>query len=142
MSSPDCAGRTLATPRTRFGALSGRHSCSNTKSLLELREFAQEVTGALVPIGVVHQVQLVVLLGIPPLLGWEDLSDDLTTPPLLVGFLGDLLGNLLLFIVVIEDAAAILRATIGPLLVVRGGVVHLVEELEDLGVGETGGIID
>lgn len=143
MSSPDCAGRTLgSTPRTRFGARSGRHSCSKPKSLLELRELAQEVTGALVPIGVVHQVQLVILLGIPPLLGWEDLSDDLATPPLFVGFLGDLFGNLLLFIIVIEDTAAILRAAIGPLLVVRRGVVHLVEELEDLGVGETGGIVD
>lgn len=110
--------------------------------LLELGELAQEMARALVPIGVVHQVQLMVLLGVPPLLGREDLGDDLATPPLIVRLLCDLLRNLLLLVIVVEDAAAVLSAAVGALLVGRRGVVHLVEEFEDLGVGETGGIVD
>ena len=121
---------------------SARQVFKKAMRLLELRELAQKMAWALIAIGVVHQVQLVVLLGIPPLLGRKDLCDDLATPPLLVRLLGDFFCKPFLLIVVVEDAAAVLRAAIGALLVWRRGVVHLVEELEDLGVGEAGRIVD
>ncbi len=40
----------------------------------------------------------------------------------------------------VEDGAAVLRAAVHALAVLGGGVVHLVEELEEGGVGEEGGV--
>lgn len=77
------------------------------------------------------QVLLVVVLGIPPLAGGQDLSDDLALPPLLVDELGHLLGDLLLLGVVVEDAGAVLRASVRTLAVQGRGVVHAVEELQE-----------
>ena len=77
-----------------------------------------------------------VLLGVPPLLGGQDLGDDLAAVPLLVGGLCDLARNLLLLGVVEEDAGAVLRAAVVALLVGGRGVVHAVEELDQLAVGD------
>lgn len=78
-----------------------------------------------------------VLLGIPPLARRQDLRRDrAASPPFFLHLLRDLLRRLLLLLVVIEDGAAVLRAGIGPLSVFRGGVVHLVEKLEQLSVGD------
>lgn len=71
------------------------------------------MTRALVPARVVVQVQLVVLLRIPPLSRRDNLRHDLALVPLLVRQLRDLLGGLALLLVVEEDGAAVLRAGVG-----------------------------
>lgn len=83
-----------------------------------------------------------VVLGVPPLAGLEDLRDDLAAVPLLVGFLGHVLGDLLLLRVVVEDAAAVLRAHVGPLAVGRRRVVHAVEVLDQAAVGDLRRVVD
>lgn len=97
---------------------------------------------ALVPAGVVVQVLLVIVLGIPPRAGFQDLRGDLALVPLLVGFLGQLLGDLLLLVVVVEDAAAVLRADIRALAVGGRRVVHAVEVLDQAAVGDLRGVVD
>ena len=82
------------------------------------------------------QISLMVVLSVPPLASWHDIGDDFVLPPLLVGFLGDLLGDSFLLGVVVEDAGAVLRAGVGTLLVEGCWVVHLVEVLEELAVGD------
>lgn len=77
-----------------------------------------------------------ICLCIPPLARGQDLRDDLTLPPLLVDELGNFTGNLLLLCVVVEDAGAVLRAGVWALAVRGCGVMHLVEEFEELAVGD------
>lgn len=108
----------------------------------QLGEFPQEVTWALVSTGIVVQILLVVGLGIPPLSSLQYLCDDLALVPLLVRLLGDVLCNLLLLLVVVEDAAAVLRADVGALAVGGGGIVHAVEVLDQAAVGDLGGVED
>jgi len=81
-----------------------------------------------------------VRLGIPPrpdlvtirvLFRVQNLSHDLALlPPLLLHLLCDFARDLLLLVVVVEDAAAVLGSPVRALTVGSGGVVHLVEELE------------
>ena len=87
------------------------------------------------------QVQLMILLGVPPLAGLEDLRrNGPLLPPLLLHLgrqglrLGLLLGGM------VEDGAAVLGAGVHALAVQGGGVVHFVEEFEEGGVGEGGGV--
>jgi hypothetical protein len=91
------------------------------------------MTRTFVPPGVMSglQVLLVVVLGIPPLAGGQDFRDNLALPPFLVDELGYLLGRLLLLGVVVEDAGAVLRASVRALAVQRRGVVHAVEEFQE-----------
>lgn len=100
------------------------------------------MTRALVAAGVVVQVLLVVVLGIPPGAGLQDLGADLAVVPLVVGLVGDVLGDLLLLGVVVEDAAAVLGADVRALAVGGGGVVHAVEVLDQAAVGDFGGVVD
>jgi hypothetical protein len=101
--------------------------------LIKIGELSQKVRGALVAAGVDVQVLLVVGLCVPPLAGREDLSGDLALlPPLLLNLLCDFSCNLLLRVVVGEDAAAVLTADIGSLTIFGGGIVHAVEEFEQL----------
>lgn len=109
---------------------------------LEGLEGTQEVAGALVAGRVVVEVELVVLLGGPPLAGGRNLGDDLAVPPLLVGLGGDLARDLFLLGVVVVDGGAVLRAGVGALGVEGRGVVELVEELEELAVGDLLGVKD
>lgn len=111
--------------------------------LLQGRKVPQDVTGALVSPGVVAglQVLLVVVFGIPPLAGRQNLRDDLALPPLLVNELGHFLGDLLLLGVVVEDAGAVLRASVRTLAVQRRGVVHPVEELQEFLVRDFGRVV-
>lgn len=89
--------------------------------------------GAFVATRVDVQVLLVVGLSIPPLAGREDFSGNLALlPPLLLDLLCDFSCDLLLRVVVGEDAAAVLAADIGSLTVFGGGIVHAVEEFEQL----------
>lgn len=92
--------------------------------------------------GVLVEIQLVVLFRIPPRLGGQDLGDDLAVPPLLIGLLGDLVRDRFLLGRMIKDPAAVLGPSVGTLLVRGGGVVHPVEELEQLGVGNFGGVVN
>lgn len=109
---------------------------------LQILEWPQEVTRALIPIGVPLQVQLVVLLGGPPLAGGRNLGDNLALPPLGVCPFGDVAGDALLLVVVEVDCGAVLRAGVGALAVEGCGVVHAVEELDELAVGDLGWVED
>ena len=100
------------------------------------------MTRALVPAGVPVKVELVILLGGPPLAGGDNLGDDAALPPLLVGLFGDVARDLFLVGVVEVDGAAVLGAAVGPLAVERRGVVGAVEEFEELAVGDLGGVED
>jgi hypothetical protein len=98
------------------------------------------VTRALIPARVVIQVQLVILLSIPPLPRGQNFGDHVALPPLLVHLLSNLLRYLLLLSVVVKDRAAVLRPRIRALAIRRGGIVHLVEELEERGVRDFLGV--
>ena len=83
------------------------------------------------------QIQLMILLGIPPLSRRQNLRRDLLPlPPLLLGFLCNLLCLRFLLGTVRENRTAVLRAGIHALTVQSGGIVHLVEEFEERVVGE------
>lgn len=89
---------------------------------------------ALISRRIVLQVQLMVLLGAPPLARRGDLGDNAPLPPLGVGLFCDVAGDLFLFGIVEVDGGAVLRARIGALAVERRGIVHHVEEFEELAV--------
>lgn len=82
-----------------------------------------------------------VVLGVPPGAGGDDLGHDLALVPLLVGLLGDLLRDLLLLLVVEVDAAAVVGPRVRALPVYRRRVVHPVEELEELAVRDPGRVV-
>lgn len=109
---------------------------------LERLKRPQVVAGAFVPRGVVVEVQLVVLLGGPPLAGGGNLGDDGALPPLGVGLGRHLARRLFLLGVVVVDGGAVLRSRVRALGVERGGVVELVEELEELAVRDLLGVKD
>jgi hypothetical protein len=99
--------------------------------LIKIGELSQKVRGALVTTRVDVQILLVVGLCVPPLASGQDLGGNLALlPPLLLNLLCDFSCNLVLRVVVGEDAAAVLGANVRPLTVFGGGVVHLVEEFE------------
>lgn len=82
-----------------------------------------------------------VLLCTPPLTRRHDLSRDRHLIPLIANLLSDLLSNLLLFGTMCENNAAVLCADISALAVQSRGVVHAVEEFEELAVGDDGRVI-
>ena len=77
-----------------------------------------------------------VIFRVPPLARRQDLRDHLPLPPLLADQLRHLPRYALLLRVVVEDAAAVLGAGVRPLAVGGRGVVHPVEEFEELSVGD------
>lgn len=80
-------------------------------------------------------------LGVPPFRHGRNLRrDGAVLPPLLLDALGHVAGDAGLVVVMVVDAAAVLGADVGALAVGGGGVVHLVEELEQLAVGDFGGV--
>lgn len=91
---------------------------------------------ALIPKRVLVQIQLMIVLRVPPLPSLYDLGRDLAVIPLLIDLGCDLTRNFLLLSVVVKDARAVLRAAVVALAVECCGVVHPVEELEDLGVAQ------
>lgn len=92
--------------------------------------------------GVFVEIELVVILCVPPLLGGEDLGDDLAVPPLIIGFLCDLPRDGFLLGGVVEYPAPVLGSLVGTLLVRGGGIMHAVEEFEELGIRYFGGVVD
>jgi hypothetical protein len=97
---------------------------------------------ALVSARVVVQVFLVVRLGVPPLASLQHLCGNLALVPLLVGLLCNVLGDLLLLLVVVEDATAVLRADVRALAVGGCRIVHAIEVLEQTAVGDLGRVED
>lgn len=75
---------------------------------------------------------LVINLRIPPLSCGQNFCNNLSLPPLLVYKFGNLFRNALLFWVMVENSWSVLRSSIWALAVWCGGIVHLVEELEEL----------
>lgn len=87
------------------------------------------------------QIQLMISLGVPPLPSLQHLRrDSPLLPPLLLHLLRHLLRRGLLLRRMVEDGAAVLRAGVAALAVLGGGVVHLVEEFEEGGVGDARGV--
>ena len=87
------------------------------------------------------QIQLVIILRVPPLPRLEDLRrDPPLLPPLLLRLARHALRLGLLLRRMVEDGAAVLRAGVHALAVRRRGVMHLVEEFEQGGVREDGGV--
>jgi len=87
------------------------------------------------------KVQLVVILSVPPGARRDDFRRDLALVPLLVGLPRDLLGDILLLLVVEVDTAAVVGAGVRALSVQGGGVMHAVEEFEDLTVCNTSRVV-
>ena len=85
----------------------------------------------LVPARVVMQIQLMIILRIPPSSRLEDFCrDGLILPPLFLCFLRDLLRLRFLLRTVIEDRGAVLCARVHALAILGRGIVHFVKELE------------
>ena len=98
----------------------------------------------LIPPRIVLQIKLMITLGIEPIphgIGLQNLRRDLVAlPPLLLRLFGYVPRDALLFVVVVENRAAVLGAGVGALAVASRGVVHFVEEFEEGAVGEEGGV--
>ena len=83
-----------------------------------------------------------VLLGIPPLASGQDLRHYCAFPPLLVDLFRYLPSNLFLFGIMEENGTPVLRTSVGSLLIYCGGIVHPVEELDQLSVSDLGRVED
>lgn len=81
-----------------------------------------------------------ILLRIPPLSRRHNLRRNGLLVPFLGHFIGYLMRDLGLFLVVRKDCAAVLGSDVWSLPVLGGGVVHAVEEFEELAVGDDGGV--
>ena len=95
----------------------------------------------LIPPRVIMQIQLMIILRIPPSPRLQDLRRDLLVlEPLLLRRLRNPLCIGFLLRRMIEDSTPVLRASVHALPVLGGGVMHSVEELEEVGVGDEGGV--
>lgn len=81
-----------------------------------------------------------IVLRIPPLTRLNNLRAKRLLIPLLANLVRDIVRNLVLFIAVREDRAAVLGADVRALAVERCGVVHAVEEFQKLAVADDGGV--
>lgn len=86
------------------------------------------VSGTLIAERVLVQIQLVVLLGIPPLASLEYFGRHLAAVPLFIDLGGDFFCNLLLLRIVVENSTAVLSARVVTLAVFGGRVMCAVEE--------------
>ena len=95
--------------------------------------------GTFIATRILVQIQLMIRLGIIPLLQRQHLRRHLArTPPLALHLLRHGPRNSLLLFVLVEDGAAILRACVAALAVLGRGVMHLIEEFEESAVGDFG----
>ena len=87
------------------------------------------------------QIQLMIILRIPPPPRLQDFRRDLIIlEPLLLRRLRNPLRVRFLLRRMVEDGASVLRACVHALPVLGGRVMHFVEELEEVGVGDEGGV--
>lgn len=100
------------------------------------------MTRTLVSARVIIQIQLMVLLSVPPLPCGQNLRDNATLPPLLVYLLCDFSRLLLLFFIVVEDCRSILRSSVRTLSVRGGGVMHFVEEFDEGAIFDLFRVVD
>ena len=113
----------------------------NIRSSSQFREFSNKMRRTLIPPRIIVQVQLVIILSVPPLPRFQNLRRDrCLLPPLLLHLLCHFLRFRLLFRRVIENGAAVLGPAVHALTIFGSGVVHFVEELEESGVGELFGV--
>jgi len=112
------------------------HSSPNTP-LIQRRKTPHKMARALIAIWAVFglQILLVIVLCIPPLTCRQDLRNNLPLPPLLIRLPRHLPRNTFLLRIMIENRTPILRAGVWALAVRGRGVMHLVEEFEQLAVG-------
>jgi len=103
--------------------------------LIQRRETPQKVTGTFIASNIVLQIFLMIILGIPPLTRRQDLRNNLPLPPLLIRLSRHIPRDSLLLRIMIENPRSILRTSIWTLAVRGRGVVHLVEEFEQLAIG-------
>lgn len=88
------------------------------------------------------EIFLVVIFSVLLFLCGEDFGDDFVVLLLFVCFFCYFFCGFFLFGVVVEDFWVVLGFFVGVLLVGCGGVVYLVEEGEEVGVGDFGGVVD
>lgn len=81
-----------------------------------------------------------VVLRIPPLTRLDDLRAKRLLVPFLANLVRNIVRNLVLFVAVREDRAAVLGTDVRTLAVDRCGVVHAVEEFQKLAVADDGGV--
>jgi len=107
------------------------------------RKFAEKMARALIASRILVQVKLVIRFSIPPFSCREYFCCDLPIlPPLLLNLLRDLLCFLLLLLVVVEDATAILCASIRPLLIQSCRIMHFVKEFNQLPIWDFFWVVD
>lgn len=111
-------------------------------TLLQILKLPHKMRRTLIPPGIIMQIQLMIILRIPPPARLQNLrrNGPLLLPPLLLGLAGHEFGLGFLLGGVVEDGAAVLGSGVHALAVRGGGVVHFVEEFEEGGVGEGGGV--
>lgn len=83
-----------------------------------------------------YQILLMIGLSIPPFARWQNLRNNLPLPPFFIHQFGNLLRDTLLLRIMVEDARAVLGARIWTLAVRGCGIMHLVEEFEELSVSD------
>jgi hypothetical protein len=98
------------------------------------------VRRALISSRVILEIELVIFLGIPPLTRGQDLSGKRRLIPLLANLFGDIFSNLLLLLSMCENSTAVLGTDVRTLPILCRGVVHAIEEFEELAVGYDRGI--
>lgn len=119
------------------GKIEHNYGSQSVNAIINPPHQANSLSRTLITTRVILQIQLMILLRIPPLARGQDLRrDGPAAPPLLLHLLRHLLGRLLLLLVVVEDGAAVLRPAVGALSVLGCRVVHLVEEFEQLAVSD------
>ena len=92
---------------------------------------------------VVMQIQLMIILGIPPSTRLKDLGCDRPAlPPLLLRSLCNLLRLRFLLGVMVEDGRTVLGTTIHALPILSCRIMHFVEEFEEGGILDFFGIED
>lgn len=107
---------------------------------LLLGSVSVKVSGTLVSSGLLEQVLLMVVLGVPPVLDGLNVGGNGVLEPGVLQLLLHGLRGLLLLGRVGEDGRSVLRADIGALAIGLCGVVDLEEEVHQLLVRDLGGL--
>lgn len=111
------------------------HQFNSYLLILQRWKIPHKMRRTLIPARIMMQIQLMIILRIPPRARLEYLRRDRPAlPPLPLRPLGDLLRLRFLLGTVVEDGGAVLRAGVHALSVLGRRIVHLVEEFKEGGV--------